>query len=395
MTAIRGRIITGVDLLADGIIAFDGGTVMEVTPAGQWNYPGVDVVDTRPSGVTLVPGFVDVHCHGGGGAGFHHDPLDASRVVRFHRSRGTTTQLASLVSAPGEVLRRQVAALAPLVHTGDLAGLHLEGPFLSVWKCGAHDPAAIIPGDLSLLSELLDVGGGAIRSQTFAPETAHAASIARLLHKGGAVPCIGHTSADSATTRRVMAASSGQWGATHLFNAMPALHHRDPGPVASCLSAAARVEMVVEIIGDGVHLSDDTVRMVFDLVGPGQVALVTDAMAAAGMPDGDYALGGLDVRVDDGVARLSTGDHYVGDVPAIAGGTATLAEVVRRTVISAGVDLVSAVQSATHTPATLFGLKAGHLRPGYPADMVALDEDLRAVAVWHRGERIKTSPEQC
>ncbi|MCW4351951.1 amidohydrolase family protein [Hoyosella sp. YIM 151337] len=382
MTALHGRIITGTEVISDGVVTFSDGVITWVGHARDFTGHATD------TGATLVPGFVDLHCHGGGGAGFSGDPDAARAAAAYHRSRGTTTQMASLVSAPGDVLETQVCALAPLVQRGELAGIHLEGPFLSAAKCGAQDPAAIIPGDPKLLGRVLDAGGGTVLSQTLAPETAHFAELVALLRARGAVPCVGHTSADAATTRQALQSSSGKWCATHLFNAMPPLLHREPGPVSACLSAAASGDMVVELIADGVHLAPETVRMVFDLVGPGQVALVTDAMAAAGMADGDYMLGALDVRVEEGVARLRDAAHRGADgkLP-IAGGTASMIDVVRHTV-AAGVDLLSAVQAATVTPARLIGAYAGSIALRYPANIVALGDNLEPVRIWFRGEEL-------
>ena len=167
---------------------------------------------------------------------------------------------------------------------------------------------------------------------------------------------------------------------THLFNAMPSLHHRSPGPVSASLSAARAGNAVVELIADGVHLAPETVKLVFDLVGAENIALVTDSMAATGLQDGQYRLGSLAVTVDQGVARVdSTG--------AIAGGTSTLLDVVRTTV-AAGVPLQDAVLAASGVPAEVLGLssQAGDLRAGMPADVVVVDADLNLAGVLRRGE---------
>jgi len=167
---------------------------------------------------------------------------------------------------------------------------------------------------------------------------------------------------------------------THLFNAMPPLHHRSPGPVSASLSAAKAGQAVVELIADGVHLAPETVKLVFDLVGPENITLVTDSMAATGLADGQYMLGSLAVTVTGGVARVdATG--------AIAGGTSTLLDVVR-CCVAAGVPLRDAVTSATAVPASLLGLsaQAGDLRAGMQADVVVLDHDLALTAVLRRGE---------
>jgi N-acetylglucosamine-6-phosphate deacetylase len=198
-------------------------------------------------------------------------------------------------------------------------------------------------------------------------------------------PSFGHTDATAGQTRAAIAiVGGGRLGATHLFNGMPPLLSRAPGPVAACLAAAARGAMVLELIGDGVHLAPETVATVFDLVGPGQIALVTDAMAAAGMPDGRYPLGPMTVDVVDGVARLATDGGPPG---AIAGGTDRLVDVLRRTVHDAGVPLPDAVTAATATPARLLGLdgEVGDVLPGRRADLLLTDPDLRPRAVCRAG----------
>lgn len=390
--ALRGRVVTPDAVLDDGLVLCRGqrvewvGAVADAPPGGR----GLPA----PQGWTLLPGLVDVHCHGGGGAGFPDADADGARVAAaHHRANGTTTLIGSLVSAPAEVLDRQVRLLAELVDEGVLAGVHLEGPFLSSERRGAQDPAALVPGDPSALARWLELGRGTVRSMTLAPETAHAATLVELLADANAVVSIGHTDAGAAETNAVIdyAVSQGaRVSATHLFNGMPPLHHRSPGPVAACLAAAARGELVTELVGDGVHLDDTTVSLVLDLVGPGRVALVTDAMAAAGMPDGHYRLGALQVDVSAGVARLA------GDEPeqqrSIAGGTACLLDVVRRAVAHHG--LQTAVTAASATPAALLGIddEVGALRPGLAANVLVTDTDLAPVAVLARGAWVASPP---
>jgi N-acetylglucosamine-6-phosphate deacetylase len=221
---------------------------------------------------------------------------------------------------------------------------------------------------------------------TLAPETAHYPELLAVLSEHGVLPSLGHTDATApATTAAIRTARGLPLTATHLFNGMPSLHHRAPGPVAACLAAAARGEMVLELVGDGVHLDDATVAMVFDLVGPERIALVTDAMAAAGMPDGRYPLGPMTVDVVGGVARLARTPEAPGG--AIAGGTATMIDLVRRAVRYAGVGLAAAVRAASATPAALLGLghELGDLATGLRADVVVTDGDLAPVAVLHAG----------
>jgi N-acetylglucosamine-6-phosphate deacetylase len=367
------------------VLALVGDRVAYAGPAAGWTG---DLPAPAPDRL-LLPGLVDVHCHGAAGHGFPDaDAAGVRQAAAHHRAHGTTTLVASLVSAPAAVLEERLAVLTPLVRAGELAGVHLEGPFLAAARCGAQDPAALVPGDPALLRELLAHGG--VVSMTMAPETAHADELVAVLREHGALPSFGHTDAAAAEATAAIraAAATGRLSATHLFNGMPPMLSRAPGPVAACLAAAARGELVLELVGDGVHLAPETVATVFDLVGPAQIALVTDAMAAAGMPDGRYRLGALPVEVTGGVARLVTEDGP----GAIAGGTARLVDVVRRTV-AAGVPLPAAVAAATETPAALLGLPdVGALAPGMRADVLVTDAELTPTAVlrggrWvHRGE---------
>ena len=379
---LRGRLVTGGSVVEDGVIAVVGDRIAFAGPTPAWSG---EVPPPAPDRL-LLPGLVDVHCHGAAGHGFPDADVDGVlTAIAHHRAHGTTTLVGSLVSAPVEVLQDRLTLLASLVQVDQLAGVHLEGPFLSAARCGAQDPAALLPGDPAMLQELL--AGGAVVSMTLAPETASARELVAVLREHGALPSFGHTDASASVTAAAIrsAAPGGPVSATHLFNAMPPLLSRTPGPVAACLGAAARGELVVELIADGVHLDPQTVAMVFELVGPRQIALVTDAMAATGMSDGRYRLGALPVEVADGTARLVTG----AGPGAIAGGTARLIDVVRRTV-AAGVPLAHAVLAATETPARLLGLdQVGRLGPGTRADVLITDRQLHPIAVLRAGAWVR------
>ena len=380
---LRGVVVHAGARLEDGVVAVAGDRISWVGPASAWP-------DTLPPATPtryLLPGLVDVHCHGGAGHGFNEADVDGLlATIGHHHRHGTTTLLGSLVSAAPDVLARRVRVLASLVASGELAGIHLEGPFLSVPQCGAQDPSAIIPGDPALLDRLVDAAQGQVSSMTLAPETPRYRELLRVMARHGVLPSLGHTDATAAVAGAgIHAVGGGRLSATHLFNAMPALRHRAPGPVAACLSAAARGEMVLELVADGVHLADETVGMVFDLVGPDQIALITDAMAAAGMPDGRYPLGPLRVEVVRGVARLA--EQRDGMPGAIAGGTARLIDVVRRVVRHAGVPLTAAVTAASTTPARLLGIdrEVGDLAVGLRADVVLTDAELTPLDVMRGG----------
>ncbi|MBM6405848.1 amidohydrolase family protein [Phycicoccus sp. CSK15P-2] len=305
-----------------------------------------------------MSGLVDIHCHGAVGAEFGGTTEGSLAAAAYHAAAGVERLVASLVSAPADTLVAQVTTLAPLVADGILAGIHLEGPFLSEGRRGAHDPAVLADPDPALVDRLAEAAalGGAVdalRHMTFAPERPGADALVRTLVEHGIRPAVGHTEADAATVARTLAEVADLQGApalvTHLFNGMPPLHHRAGGPVAAALAAAARGEAVVELIADGVHVAPEVVRMVFDTVGPDAVALVSDAMVATGLGDGAYRLGSLDVVVTDGTARVpATGS--------IAGSTATLADCVRWAVEVAGVPEEDARHAATVTPARAVGL---------------------------------------
>lgn len=258
----------------------------------------------------VVPGFVDTHVHGGGGFDYAtEDPEEAARGRAFHAAHGTTTSFASLVSAPVDVLGRQLNTLAGLVRDGTFAGIYLEGPFLSPARRGAHDPDCLIAPDPETVDRLIATGDGALSMITIAPELSGAPEAIRRFVDAGVQVAVGHTDADFTTINAAL--DAGARAATHLFNAMPGIHHREPGPVAALLNDG-RVE--VELIADGFHLHPAVLRMAAAAAGPDRTVLVTDAMAAAGMPDGDFTLGELRVAVRDTIARLVAADGTLGSI---------------------------------------------------------------------------------
>ena len=390
MTLLTGRVVGPSAVLDDGAVVIDGDRIAWVGPrADLERAPAAVAAAEKPKGWaegrTLLPGLVDVHCHGGAGGEFGVDRESARIAAHHHLRHGTTSLVGSLVSAPGDALVAGATALAGLVRDGDLAGIHLEGPFLSVARCGAQDPGALTDPDPALVEALAQASGGSWTQMTFAPERPGTERLVTLLAEHGVLASVGHTDADAATARRALgqaldAAPRGDRPlVTHVFNGMPPLHHRDPGPVAAALGAAARGDAVLEVVGDGVHLAADTVRMLFEVAGAGHLALITDAMAASGMPEGRYSLGGREVLVDGRTARLADGG-------AIAGGVATLIEVVRWCVGEAGVGLTEAVEAASRTPARVMGwADRGALEVGLRADVLVVDEALQPVSVMRGG----------
>jgi N-acetylglucosamine-6-phosphate deacetylase len=372
-----GTVVTGSAVLHPGWVEVEGETVAAVGSGPPPRPADHDVGDAL-----VVPGFVDMHVHGGGGGAFFEgtDAAVAASVL-LHGQHGTTTMMASLVSAHPPELRRQVEALAAHVESGELLGIHLEGPWLSAQRCGAHDPTALRAPDPEEVADLLAAARGTIRMVTLAPELPGALKAIRRIVDAGAVAAIGHTDATYAQARAAI--DAGASVATHLFNAMRPVHHREPGPVVAALEDP---RVTVELITDGVHLHPALHRLVTADVGADRVALITDAMAAAGMADGAYRLGTLDVEVVDGTARVAGSDT-------IAGSTATMTRVVRNAVLDATGDrdaaLLTAVRQACLTPLRALGLPAPGLAARAPADLVVLSPSLEPVGVMRRGTWVR------
>ncbi|MCF6387062.1 N-acetylglucosamine-6-phosphate deacetylase [Mycobacterium sp. MBM] len=371
MLLAADTLLTGADLLRPGWIDIAGAAVRDIG-AGPAPRPA-----DRTAAV-VVPGFVDTHLHGGGGANFSAATTEqTATAAALHRSHGTTTLIASLVTAAPAELLRQVRSLAADVHAGVLAGIHLEGPWLSVHRCGAHQPALMRDPDPDEIDRVLAAADGTIRMVTLAPERAGAPAAIAQLTAAGVVVAVGHTEAGYAQTRSAI--DSGATVGTHLFNAMRPIDRREPGPVIALMEDT---RVTVELITDGVHIDPAIYRFVAQSVGVGRVSLITDAMAATGMSDGRYELGPLGVEVVGGVARVAGTDT-------IAGSTATMDRVFRFAVQHSGLTrddaLLQAVAQSSINPARALGLPSGELKSGATADLVALDENLVVTGVLHRG----------
>ncbi|WP_416069529.1 N-acetylglucosamine-6-phosphate deacetylase [Streptomyces sp. FL07-04A] len=332
-----------------------------------------DVLDV--SGHWLVPGFVDLHNHGGGGASFSGSAEDVLKAVRTHRSHGTTTLVASTVTDDMDVLVRQAGLLSELAEQGDLAGIHFEGPFISPCRKGAHSEALLRDPDPAEVRKLVDAARGHARMVTLATELPGGLDSVRLLAEHGVIAAVGHT--DATYEQTVQAIEAGATVATHLFNAMPPLGHRAPGPIAALLQDE---RVTVELINDGTHLHPAALELAFRHAGPGRVAFITDAMDAAGIGDGRYLLGPLAVEVSEGVARLVEGGS-------IAGSTLTLDRAFQRAVTIDRLPVEDVVAALSANPARLLGLadRVGSLEPGKDADLVLLDDAFEVRGVMRKG----------
>lgn len=377
MTTIlhSARLIDDGAVTDDAWVAFSDGVVTQAGVGDTWrDLPAGDVVDA--AGAYLAPGFIDLHGHGAGGATFDDGPDAIATGRAVHRAHGTTRAVISLVTASVDGLAARAAMVADLAEQdATILGSHLEGPFLSVLHRGAHTVELLRDPDPASVDRLIDAGRGTIRQITLAPELPGGlAAVARLVDAGIAV-AVGHT--DATAEQAAAAFDAGATLLTHAFNTMRGIHHRAPGPVV----AAMRDDRVtLELIADGIHVHPDVITLAF-AGAPGRIALVTDAMAAAGTVDGRYELGGLAVTVTDGVARLDSNG-------AIAGSTLTQ-DAALRLAVRCGVSLPDAVAAVSTVPARALGLgrRFGSLRVGMEADAVLLDDALSVTGVWVSGVR--------
>lgn len=320
----------------------------------------------------IVPGLIDVHVHGGGGAQCNtSDPDEIAAVARFHATHGTTGLLATTVAASPDELETALTAIARCASDTSGAavlGAHLEGPFLSPLRPGAMDPSTFIEPDRLVADGLIAAGGGAMRLMTLAPELPGALELIARLVDAGVVVSIGHSDADY--NEAYAAVRAGARAATHTFNAMPPFHHREPGILGAVLDLD---EVSCELICDGVHAVPAALRLVHRAKGATGVRLVTDATGAAGMADGPYRLGAAEIRVSDGCATLVKNG-------AIAGSTLTMDRAVSNAVRFLGVTVEEAIAFASANPARLLGLgdRKGAISPGMDADLTVLDDELRA-----------------
>jgi N-acetylglucosamine-6-phosphate deacetylase len=339
--------------------------------------PGERATGSRDGALAaVIPGFVDIHAHGALGHDVGStDAAGLAAVVGYHAARGTTSLVASVATAPLAALHEAVAFLRPFVENGDLAGTHLEGPYLSPLRRGAHNPALLREPRIDEVRGLVDAGAGTLRMITVAPELSGAEESIRWLAAHGVVVAVGHSDADAAAARAAFG-----WGATvvtHLFNGMRPLHHRDPGLVGAAL---ADDRVTVELILDGQHVAAEAAEIVRRSAA-GRLALVSDSMSATGCGDGDYDLAGSAVRVSNGVATLVVGDSLAGSTSTVSTGFGILHET--------GTPLPEAVAITSTTPARALGL-AEPLAVGSPADLLVVDGG-RVERVMRRGAWLASS----
>jgi len=384
-TAIyASRILTPQDELKDCVIVVEAGRITGIGHRDEVHIPP-GAKDYVASGMTVVPGFVDVHIHGAGG----HDVMEAnaaaldritSTVARF----GTTSILATTVTAPVEATCKSLEGIAQYIRThesaaensrfgAEILGIHLEGPFINVARRGVHPVESIAEPSVEILEQFRAAAGGLIRILTIAPEIPGALKLIAAALKAGIVVAIGHTDADYAQTRAAI--DAGARHAVHVYNAMRPFTHRDPGVISAVLTDA---DVTAEIIADGVHVAGPAIQVLLGTKGFDTVLLVSDGTSATGMRDGNFRLGNIDVVVKNGVVRNSEGK--------LAGSTLTLDHALRY-IVELGVPFVDAIRMATILPARRLGVagKKGIIVVGADADLVVLTPDLHVAGVMTRG----------
>jgi N-acetylglucosamine-6-phosphate deacetylase len=375
-----GRVITPGGVLATDV-AVSAHTIAAVARMAAKDAAGAEVVDL--DGRWVLPGFIDVHVHGGGGAQCNAtDPAEVATVARFHAQHGTTALLATTVAAPVAELVAATQAIravsgAPADGSAEVLGAHLEGPFLSPLRPGAMEPGHFLDPDAEAARSLLE--GDGVRWMTVAPERPGGLELVRRAAAKGVVIALGHS--DATYDEAAAAAAAGARVLTHAFNAMRPLHHREPGVLGAALDLP---EIACEVICDGVHVDAAAVRLLMRLKGPKGTILITDAIEATGLPDGGYRLGGRPVTVRDGRATLPETDT-------IAGSTLTMDRALRNAVSFGGVTVEAAARMAATTPAELLGIahRKGVVAAGRDADLVILDDDLALAGVLARGRWVR------
>ena len=382
---------TGAPALEDAWLVTEGGRVVALGSGDGWRghtrgSGGAEVLDA--AGRWLVPGFVDVHRHGGGGRSHEEGPDAVLAAALAHRAHGTTAGVVSFVADDVDVLAEHLSGVADLVESGGAGGLvlgsHLEGPFLAHARRGAHDPAKLTDPTPAAVRHLLAAARGTLRQVTLDPQRAGADEALRLFTGAGTAVAVGHT--EASCEQAAGAFDAGARLLTHAFNAMPGIHHRAPGPVVAALDDE---RVVLEVILDGHHVHPRAAALLLTAA-PGRVALITDAMAAAAVPPGGpsrYRLGGLEVVLQAPAAAGAPPRAVLAGGDTIAGSSLTL-DVALRLGAAAGIPLEALVRAATSTPARAVGAAGGGgaaargvLAPGARADVVVLGEDLAVVEV--------------
>ena len=375
LVALRGQVVTDYEVWPEGSVLLEGGYIREVSPDDSLLADEVHEYEDS----LLLPGFVDLQVNGAFGVDVATEPSRVAELSERLLSTGTTAYLPTVISSPEslyeEVLPRLAAATGSPAPGAEVLGVHLEGPFINLRKRGAHAAAHVVPPAPGLLVRLLDLAP--VRMITIAPELEGSDELMTLATRRGVAVSAGHSDAPFELAYEAFDASVA--GVTHLFNAMSAMHHREPGLPGA---AFAHPRVVCGLIADGLHVHPEMVGLSFRMLGPDRLCLTTDSIAATGMGDGEYSLATRTVFMEGGVPRLGSG--------AIAGSVLTMNEALRNILAFTGCTFAEAARMASTAPARLIGegRRKGRLTPGYDADVTVLAPDLSVEAVWRGGEQV-------
>jgi N-acetylglucosamine-6-phosphate deacetylase len=373
--ALQGQVVTDYEVWPGGTVLLEGGAIADVSPDDSLLGDANEAHEHGDS--LLLPGFVDLQVNGAFGVDVATEPSRVAELSERLLSTGTTAYLPTVISSPESLYEEVLPGLAAGGPTSgaEVLGVHLEGPFINLEKRGAHAAAHVAPPDPRLLGRLLDLAP--VRMITVAPELEGSGELMALALRRGVTVSAGHS--DAPFELAYEAFDSSVAGVTHLFNAMSAMHHREPGLPGA---AFAHPRVVCGLIADGLHVHPEMVGLAFRMLGPDRVCLTTDAIAAAGMGDGEYRLATRSVYIDGGVPRLGS--------VAIAGSVLTMNEAFRNILAFTGCTIPEAARMASTTPARLIGegRRKGRLTTGYDADVAVLAPDLSVEAVWRGSERV-------
>jgi N-acetylglucosamine-6-phosphate deacetylase len=387
----HANIVTEHEVIEDGYVMVEDEKITSMGSGKQADellskqqdlrYP-TEIKRIDAGGSWLLPGFIDIHVHGGNGADFMNaDSASFDQIASFHLSQGTTSLLATTMTAPQEHITQVLQAISDYqqhrMRYAQVIGVHLEGPFLSPKRSGAQHPAYMVFPQLDWMKDWQQQYPGIVQMVTLAPELPGGLELITWLSKQGIVPACGHS--DASYSDMQQAIDAGLKHVVHAFNAMSPLHHREPGVVGALLTNA---KLSAEIIADGHHVHPAVIDLLVKLKSPDRLILISDAIAAAGMPDGDYQLGGLDVKVEQGVARLKERSH-------LAGSVITMLDAFRYIINTVGVSIIDASRYASANPAILLHKdhRMGSIATGKQADLLMLDASLRLQGVWIKGEK--------
>ena len=377
---LGSKIITPFKIIENGIVVINDGVIEYI---GEGESKDLTSYDNVCRGEYIVPGFIDIHCHGGNG----YDTMDSTckalkEISKFKAKNGCTGFLATTVTSS---IKDTVKALNNISEYSkqspeegaEILGVHLEDPFINIMQKGAQREDLIIPLSVEVMEKFIKESGGLIKIITYAPELDTDFEFTSFLNNKGIIPSVGHSFADYETI--ISAIKFGLKSSSHIFNQMKGIHHREPGTIGAILTEE---NLFAEIITDCIHVHPAIVNLLVRAKGVDKIILITDAMRAAGLQDGTYDLGGLKVIVKNSEARLGSGN--------LAGSTLTMNRAVKNMIEKVGINIKESVKMASLNPARLLGLDKdrGSLTPGKRADIVVLDDNFNVVYTIKKGKVI-------